>query len=568
MSPESSAEPGQWRTDRAEYQRGIMDCFADPTVNEVVVMSSAQVGKTEILNNLVGYHIEHDPSPMLIVQPTLDMAQTWSKDRLAPMLRDSPGLNGLVKDPRSRDSGNTTLHKSFPGGHVTACGANSPSSLASRPVRVVLCDEVDRYPTSAGSEGDPVKLAKKRSATFWNRVVGLFSTPTNKGSSRIEIAFEESDQRRFFVACPHCEQKQFLRWSQVKWTTPEDARYFCEECGVGWDDSERVRAIRFGSWKATKDFNGIAGFHLSGLYSPWTMLRDAVADFLESKKQPETLRVWVNTYLGETWEDQGEQVDDYELFTRRENWGDVLPKECLLLTAGIDVQDDRLEVEVVGWGKDEESWSVDYRTIYGDPSSPGVWNDLDQLLIGRYEHEHGEMSVRSACVDSGGHHTAAVYKFAKTREGRRIYAIKGVGGEGKPIVGKPSTNNNQRVKLFPVGVDTVKRTLMSRFRIKEPGPGYCHFPEDRSDEYFRQLTAEKLVTKYHKGFPRQEFVKVRTRNEALDCRVYAMAALAVLNANLTTMHNAMMQRQSIPVEQKSAKPVFVKKPSSFVNSWR
>ena len=204
------------------------------------------------------------------------------------------------------------------------------------------------------------------------------------------MAFEESDQRRFFVACPHCDHKQFLRWSQVKWTTSEDARYFCEECGVGWDDSERVRAIRFGSWKATKDFNGIAGFHLSGLYSPWTMLRDAVADFLESKKQPETLRVWVNTYLGETWEDQGEQVDDYELFTRRENWGDFLPKECLLLTVGIDVQDDRLEVEVVGWGKDEESWSVDYRTIYGDPSSPGVWNDLDQLLIGRYEHEHGE----------------------------------------------------------------------------------------------------------------------------------------------------------------------------------
>lgn len=546
-----------------------MQACSDPAIQEIVVMAGAQLGKSEILLNIIGFHIDYDPAPILMMQPTVEMAQAFSKDRVAAgLLNSTPCLRNKVRDPRSRDANNTTQHKVFPGGALSLVGANSPAGLASRPIRIVLCDEVDRYPQSAGSEGDPVMLVKKRTATFWNRKLILTSTPTNRGASRIESAFEESDQRFFFVPCPHCKHFQTLKWSNVKWEKPKDALYFCEQCGTGWDDGDRAKAIRAGKWEASKPFNGIAGFHLNALCSPWTPLCDGVRDFLEAKKSPETLRVWVNTYLGETWEDQGEQVDDYELFTRRENWGDFLPKECLLLTAGIDVQDDRLEVEVVGWGKDEESWSVDYRTIYGDPSSPGVWNDLDQLLIGRYEHEHGDMSVRSACVDSGGHHTAAVYKFAKTREGRRIYAIKGVGGEGKPIVGKPSTNNNQRVKLFPVGVDTVKRTLMSRFRIKEPGPGYCHFPEDRSDEYFRQLTAEKLVTKYHKGFPRQEFVKVRTRNEALDCRVYAMAALAVLNANLTTMHNAMMQRQSIPVEQKSAKPVFVKKPSSFVNSWR
>ena len=195
LSPEASAEPGQWLTSRAEYQRGIMDAFSDPNIEMVVIMSSAQVGKTEILNNVIGYHVSQDPSPMLVVQPTLDMAQTWSKDRLAPMLRDTPILQGLVKDPRARDSGNTTLHKIFPGGHITSCGANSPSSLASRPVRIVLCDEVDRYPVSAGSEGDPVSLARKRATTFWNRKIGLFSTPTNKGNSRIESAFEESDKR-------------------------------------------------------------------------------------------------------------------------------------------------------------------------------------------------------------------------------------------------------------------------------------------------------------------------------------------------------------------------------------
>jgi phage terminase large subunit GpA-like protein len=207
LSPEASAEPGQWITSRAEYQRGIMDAFSDPAVEMVVVMSSAQVGKTEILNNVIGFHVAQDPSPMLVVQPTLDMAQTWSKDRLAPMLRDTPQLQGLVKDPRARDSGNTTLHKIFPGGHITACGANSPSSLASRPVRIVLCDEVDRYPVSAGSEGDPVSLARKRASTFWNRRIGLFSTPTNKGNSRIEAAFEESDKRFYFVPCPHCKHR-------------------------------------------------------------------------------------------------------------------------------------------------------------------------------------------------------------------------------------------------------------------------------------------------------------------------------------------------------------------------
>jgi len=546
-----------------------MQACSDPAIQEVVVMAGAQLGKSEILLNIIGFHIDHDPAPIIMMQPTVEMAQAFSKDRIAAgLLNSTPCLRGKVKDPRSRDANNTTQHKVFPGGALSLVGANSPAGLASRPIRIVLCDEVDRYPTSAGSEGDPVMLVKKRTATFWNRKIILTSTPTNRGASRIEAAFDESDQRRYLVPCPSCGHEQVLRWSNVKWEKAEDARYYCEGCGVGWDDGDRAKAIRQGKWEASKAFNGIAGFHLNALCSPWTPLRDGVRDFLEAKKSPETLRVWVNTYLGETWEDAGDQVDDYELASRKENWGDALPKEVLLLTAGVDVQDDRLEIEVVGWGKDEESWSVDYRQIYGDPSSPGVWNDLDQLLQGRYDHEHGEMTIRAACIDSGGHHTASVYKFAKTREGRRIYAIKGVGGEGKPIVGKPSTNNGQRVKLFPVGVDTVKRTLMSRFRIQEPGAGYCHFPEGRADEYFRQLTAEKLVTRYHKGFPRLEFVKVRTRNEALDARVYAMAALSILNANLTTMHNSMMQRQSIPVEQKAKPPVFAKKPSSFVNSWR
>ena len=573
LSPEASAEPGQWITSRAEYQRGIMDAFSDPAVEMVVVMSSAQVGKTEILNNVIGFHVAQDPSPMLVVQPTLDMAQTWSKDRLAPMLRDTPQLQGLVKDPRARDSGNTTLHKIFPAGHITACGANSPSSLASRPVRIVLCDEVDRYPVSAGSEGDPVSLARKRASTFWNRRIGLFSTPTNKGNSRIEAAFEESDKRFYFVPCPHCKHEQSLKWSCVQWEQdkPDTAQYACEECGSLWTDAERVRAIRHGKWSPTSEFKRVAGFHLSGLYSPWTPLDAAVREFLEAKKQPATLRVWVNTYLGETWEEQGEQVDDYAIAERREPFGDTLPMEVVLLTAGVDVQDDRLEVEIVGWGRDDESWSIDYRTVYGDPSSPAVWQDMDSILKQQFERDDGKiLMVRAACVDSGGHHTNSVYNYVRPREGNRIFAIKGVGGEGKPLVGKPGRNNIGKIKLFPIGVDTAKDVLFSRMRIAEPGPGYMHFPLSRSDEYFRQLTAEKLVTRYHKGFARREWVKIRPRNEALDVRVYAMGALGILNLNINAIADRVMMKHENPPEEKQSPPPKrnPRQSGGFVQSWR
>lgn len=570
MSPESSAEPGAWNTSRAEYQRGIMDALSDPNIDTVVVMSSAQVGKTEILNNAVGFFITQDPSPILVVQPTLDMAQTWSKDRLAPMLRDTPVLSGAVKDPRARDSGNTTLHKIFPGGHITACGANSPASLASRPIRVVLCDEVDRYPVSAGSEGDPVSLAKKRSATFFNRKLLLVSTPTNKGASRIENAFDESDKRKFHIHCPDCEHPQTLKWSGVKWEEgkPETAKYVCESCGSLWSDAQRAKAIKNGYWVSENPTHRVAGFHLSALYSPWTPLEDGVRDFLEAKKQPATLRVWINTYLGETWEEEGETVDDDSLLNRREEW-EVIPDEVLLLTAGIDVQDDRLEAEIVGWGKDEESWSIAYRTIHGDPSAPSVWAELDQFLFQAFEHESGnDMIVRASCIDSGGHNTQAVYKYASSREGKRVFAIKGVGGDGKPIIGKPSKNNIGKVKLFPVGVDTAKHLLFSRLRITEPGAGYCHFPMDRDDEYFKQLTAEKVATRYHKGFARQEFVKTRPRNEALDVRVYAMAALALLNVNLSNMARAVTIRKNANEQTKTKQSVQRRQNSGFVNGWR
>lgn len=572
LSSEAAAEPGKWSTSRAEYQRGMMDAVSDPSIETIVLMTCAQVGKTELINNVVGYHIHQDPAPMLVVQPTLEMAQTWSKDRLSPCLRDTPVLAGKVKDPRSRDSGNTTLHKSFAGGHVTACGANSPSSLASRPCRIILCDEVDRYPLSAGTEGDPVSLAKKRSSTFWNRKIILVSTPTEKGASRIEQAYDESDQRKYFVQCPDCDEYQVLKWSQVKWEdqNPYSARYTCECCGTLWDDTARFRAIRYGEWRATSEAKGkIAGFHLNGLYSPWTPLYEAVSDFLASKRDPMRLKTWVNTFLGETWEEQGDRIDEFDLIERCEDWGKDLPEDVLLLTAGVDVQDNRLEVEIVGWGRGEESWSISYQTIYGDPSTSELWARLDTVLQEKFTHPTlGEMIVRGACVDSGGHYTQQVYNYARLRAGRRVFAIKGIGGEGKPVAGRPTKNNIGKINLFPVGVDTAKEIVYARLKMKEEGDGYCHFPIGRDEEYFRMLTAEKKVTKYFKGRPKMEWQKIRTRNEALDCRVYATAALAILNANLQTLYQQAQNRVQSPEQAQPPRRPALPKRSSFVHGYK
>lgn len=559
LSRESSAVSGQWSTSKAEYQRGMMDAVSDSRYETVVLMTCAQIGKTELINNVLGYHIHQDPAPILVVHPTVEMANAWSKDRLSPAIRDTPVLTRLIADPKSRDSGNTVLHKSFTGGRVTASGANSPASLASRPCRLILMDEVDRFPLSAGSEGDPVGLAKRRSATYYNRKIVLVSTPTETGSSRIAAAYEESDQRKYFVPCPHCGEHQVLKWSNVKWNDndPSSAHYVCDECGSVWTELDRSRAIRRGEWRATAEAKGkVAGFHLNGIYSPWTRLEDAVQDFLTSKSDPMRLRTFVNTFLGETFDsERGEQLDETDLINRAEDWGDQIPEEVLLITAGVDTQDDRLEVELIGWGRGEESYSLAYHTLYGDPSTAELWLRLDDVLKTPFSHPiTGEMVCRSACVDSGGHYTQQVYNYCRTRVGRRIFAIKGVGGEGRPIVGRPSKSNIGKVNLFPVGVDTAKEVVMARLRIKEPGEGYCHFPTGRSEEYYRMLTSEKRVVKYYKGRPRNEWVKTRTRNEALDCRVYGTAALSILNLNLESLYRKGLRTEVRESENTKRRP--------------
>ena len=538
LSSEASAEAGKWKTSRAEYQRGIMDAFSDPKIHTVVWMSSAQVGKTSVLENIIGYFITYDPSPILVLQPTLEMAQTFSKDRLAPMIRDTKILSEILPDFKSRSSGNTMLHKQFPSGHITISGANSPASLASRPIRVVLADEVDRYPESAGAEGDPLNLAFKRTTTFWNKKRLVVSTPTIKGASRIEMAYEESDKRKFYVPCPECGFKQVLKWSNVVWEKdkPETAKYTCEKCGSLWSDAKRWNAIKKGEWIAEKETNGIAGFWLNEIYSSWVKLEEMVRNFLEAKKSPHTLKTFVNTSLGETWEDDsGEGIDDIDFLSRRETY-ELIPNDVLVLTCGVDVQDDRLECEIKGWGEGEESWGIKYFVIYGRPSLPQVWQDLDDIILSTYKREDGQiMRVSCTCIDSGGHFTEDVYKYCKRRELNRVYAVKGSSVAGKPIISKPSINNKHRVKVFMVGTDTAKELIYSRLKLEEFGNGYMHFNQSYDEEYFKQLTAEKIKTTYHKGFEKREWVKIRPRNEALDVTVYNLAALSILNPNFKAL---------------------------------
>jgi len=537
-------------------------------------MSSAQVGKTEIINNIIGYNVHLDPSPMLLLQPTLEMAEAWSKDRFAPMLRDTKVLRGLVKDPRTRDSGNTLLHKRFPGGHITMAGANSPASLASRPIRLVLCDEVDRYPVSAGTEGDPVSLAKKRTTTFWNRKILLTSTPTIKGASRIESAFEQSDQRRYYVPCPHCEEKQTLKWQQVQWQQDENkegdakhlsatAVYICEHNGCIITDADKAQMLVRGEWIAEAEFNGIAGFHINELYSPWVTFAQMVAEFLRAKKLPETLKTWVNTSLGETWEEAGEAVDADILLQRKENWGADAPEAVVLVTAGVDVQGDRLEIEVKGWGVGEECWSLDYRIFYGDPAQSVVWQELDAYLLQPICSKLGvHLNIACVCIDSGGHHTQAVYEFCSSRAIRGVFAIKGVSQTAKPLLGRPSRNNRYKLRLYPIGTDTAKEVIYSRLRLTEIGAGYFHFPIERDREYFLQLTGEKQVTRFAKGVAKREWIKTRARNEVLDCTVYALAAFKLLNPNLQKLAEDLEAAPKIAPEKteqdtKTANPAWI-----------
>jgi len=583
LSAESSAEAGRWHT--LPYQKGIMDAVTDPRVEQITVMKSARVGYTKILNHAIAFHIHQDPCPIMLIQPTIEDAQGYSKEEIAPMLRDTPVLAGLVSDAKAKDGANTILQKQFPGGTLSLVGANSPRGFRRVSRRVVLFDEVDGYPPSAGTEGDQIKLGIRRSEYYWNRKIIAGSTPTVKDFSRIERMFGETDQRHYFVPCPDCNHKQYLKWANMRWSDndPSTAAYCCESCGVLIPHSKKRWMVENGEWLATAPGNGRhIGFHIWAAYSysPNATWPHLVEEFLEAKTNPEALKTWVNTVLGETWEeDYASKIGADALLERCEAYEpDVLPAGALALTAGVDVQDNRLAVSVWGWGRDEEGWLIHHQEIFGDPARAEVWKQLDELVLREWPHElNGKLRPDVVAIDSGGHMTNEVYQYARERGRQGVVAIKGSSQRGKPPIGKASkvdlNSSGKSLKrgasVYPVGGDTIKTTLFGRLRHNEIGPGFLHFHNETGTEYFEQLTAEKQALRFVKGFPVREWVKKPSaRNEALDCLVYAYAALNLMyqRYDRRTIWDQLERRLEQPTAPLRSKKAAAAGPA-FVNNW-
>jgi len=620
LSRVASSEPGRWRNARTPYLVEIMEVLSVTSpVTDVWFMKATQVGATECGNNWVGSVIHKNPAPMMVVFPTSATAKRQSKQRIAPMLEETPALINAVKKPRARDSGNTTLLKEFVGGILILAGANSAKELRSSPVKNLFLDEIDEYPADLDNQGDPLLLAEKRTSNFARRKRFKVSTPTVKGHSRIERGFNRSDQRYYFVPCPHCAHEQKLVWDQMRWSTRKVLEHHCRGCGevhvagvlpgalsctcdscglvadleqhpLNERDTGELDAVHYeceschepiaehhktamlagGRWIATAPGpNKDVGFHLNALYSPlgWYSWTEAVTDRLEAEGNPADLKVWTNTVLGLTYSVDADQPDTDLLAGRLSDYriGQV-PAGALFLTAAVDVQKDRLEIKVKGWGRGEESWLIDWQQIYGNPNQPEVWNALDDLRAKRYPHAFGaDLPIEMTAIDSGGHHTHEVYNYVRRR--RRVMAVKGASTRGKAVLSRPSLVDvkasgkvhKRGVKLWLIGTDTAKKTIYGRLKIIDAGrPGYMHFPHGLPVDYFDQLTAEKIITRYVRGFEVHDFDKEpNARNEALDCEVYAYAA--ALHAGLARKRwpalearlRARAERQAASVSQET-----------------
>ena len=590
LSAESSAEGGRWHT--LPYQKAIMDAITDPKIEQVTVMKSARVGYSKILNHIIAYHIHQDPCGIMVVQPTIEDAAGYSKEEIAPMIRDTKVLTNLVSDAKTRDSNNTILQKQFPGGVLSLVGANSARGFRRVSRRIVLFDETDGYPASAGTEGDQIKLGIARTQYFWNRKIVAGSTPTIKDFSRIERLFDQSDQRRYYVPCPHCNHMQYLRWPNMRWENddPLTASYACEECGELIPHSKKRWMVERGEWRPTQPGNGRhVGFHVWAAYSysPNAEWSNLVEEFLLSKNDPEQLKTWINTTLGECWEDEyASKVGADGLMERAatENYkrGEP-PNLALMLSLGCDVQDDRLSMSIWGIGRNEEMFLVDRKVIYGSPARADVWKQLDEVLMDKYKNDEGfEMKIETAAIDNGGHFTQEVYQYVRERSHLGLIGIKGVGQKGKPPIGKPTKVDinfsgralKRGVQLFPVGVDTIKTTLHNKLKDAELGQGYIHFYPTITPDYFQELTAERQVLRYKHGYQERVWVKKsNARNEALDEMVYAYAAFCRFRQKydrrtiwdqLEKRRNPEEPKQEVPLRSKGTKSV---NRQNFVGNW-
>ena len=562
LSSKGSSEPGKWKTSRTPYLQEIMDHLSVTSpVQRVVMMFASQVGKTEAGLNWLGYIMEHAPAPALVVLPTLEVRKRWVRQRLDPMLNETPVLRQIVDSRSKRDGSNAEDMKDYPGGMLVVGGANSPASLASMPIRYVLLDEVDRFPWEVGQEGDPIGLIDERTKTFPRRKLLMVSTPTVKGGSRIEMEYEKSDMREYHVPCPHCGQYQVLRWKHadgnyglIHSDATGDVFYACRECGARIDEHHKPAMLAKGRWIPRHPDRKIRGYHLNGLYSPlglgftWKELWDSWQD---AHGDTANLKRFVNTTLAETWEEQGDSIDDLALISRLEDYGEETP--WLYITAGVDVQKDRLEATIDGWSSGEENWTIDHLIIPGDTALPDVWADL--------EDELKACNINIACIDSG-YNTSMVYEFCATRAW--AIPIKGVTGMGRPLI-EDERRRRQRLRrrrkkgnpVEPIGVDQGKALIYARLKIIDAGPQYIHFPRTPAfdDEYFTQLAAEKLITKVRGGRPFQEWKQTRPRNEALDCKVYSLAALRLGNPDFEKLKRRRKpERDPYQQEEKKTTP--------------
>ncbi len=545
LSPESSAEPGQWDTDRAPYQRGMMDVVNEPGIRRVDYITGTQIGKNEVQNNIIGYFIHQDPSPILYVHPTKELAVDVSKDRIAPMIRDTAVLRELVADVASRDSSNTLLHKAFPGGNLTLTGANSPAGLAGRPKRILISDEVDRFTASAGTEGNPRKLARKRIANWWNSLDLGFSAPTLEEISEIyNKGWKLSDQRRYWMPCAHCEVSHLFEWKHVLIEDPETgvflqpkevkkpppnikAFHFCPHCGAAQTDGDKIRMLAKGEWRKSRpEVVGHAGFHLSALYSPWLSFAEIVAEFFECRDDPLDYQIFINTTLAWVWRTTKTSASIEGLLKRREGYTiELVPAGAVVLIVTVDVQDDRLEWTLVGWGAGKESWVLDHVIASGGSQ----WKALNTYLKKTFPHESGRRIRILGCGVDTGHRTKEVYDFCMGKLGRNVFALKGA-PPGSPLSAPPVVQKKTGLRLYHVGVneakDWVYRNLVGK---KEHGPGYIHFGADRHEDYFDQFLSEHPVVEVVNGKKRRRWVlkPKKKRNETWDTMVYNRCVLEI-----------------------------------------
>lgn len=530
---ESSSEHGQWRTERTPYLREPMRVLSDDHPSKrVVLVFGTQTGKTECGNNWIGSSIHQSPSSMMVVQPTDIMGKRWTRQRFNPMVALSPVLRERIKPSRTRDSGNTATMKEFPGGFLVIANAHSASALSSMPVRRLFMDEVDRYPSDVGGEGHPVDLAEARTSSFPRRKILITSSPTVKDESVVWEEWEASDQRHYYVPCPHCGHKQVLRDDQLT----DDGVFLCEQGGHFIAEHHKEEMLEQGEWRAHNPESDVPGFHLPSYYAPlglglsWPEIVDKRA---KARANPDKLKAYTNTIMAEVYEDASGKVAWREVADRAGGYSSrMIPDGCLLLTQGIDTQDDRWAIHVVGHGRGGRLWTIDWIEVPGQPGIEEEWRKLDKYINATYRNRYGvDMTILATGVDTGGHHTHMAYQFCRTRAHKRVLAMKGSKFQGRPIIPtRPSPQDvnvhgqviRAGVDLWHIGTDTAKGALFAKL-VADAGAEYedqrFRFPSDLPDDFFQQLTAERYDT------TRQRWIKPRhARNEALDCTVYALAA--------------------------------------------